>query len=284
MQEHPSSGADAVPPDDLAAFVTRTTGRSVAALEPLAGGEANATYRATTGAGDVLIVRVQQRGVTGFDEEARAMEQGREAGVPVPEVYGVGQVGIGARHDAMVMAAARGRPLAEVMGSLSRAQLAEVFAGGGKALRRLHTVRVNHFGWLRKEGDEADRDWVPFATTLLAFRRKDVPELEWAGLTPAEVEGLLGVVASLQDLPYKQPVLCHGDLGADHLFVGDDLELTGVIDFGMAQGVRPRWTWACFGCSTRRSSWRGSPRGTGADRSRRRGSSGRCWRSRSTWR
>lgn len=241
MQEHPSSGADAVPPNEIAAFVTRTTGRSVAALWPLAGGEANATYRATTDEGETLIVRVQGRGVTGFAEEARAMRQSREAGVPVPEVYGVGQIGTDAPADAMVMASAKGRPLAEVMGSLSRAELTRVFVGVGEALRKLHAVPVAHFGWLRREADEgeADSDWATFAKTLLAFRQKDTPELERAGLTRGEVEGLLGVVSSLQDLPYKQPVLCHGDLGADHLFVGDDLELTGVIDFGMAQGGAP---------------------------------------------
>lgn len=238
MQEHPSSGADAVPPDEIAAFVTRATDRAVAALKPLTGGEANATYRATTDEDETLIVRVQGRGVISFAEEARAMAQGREAGVPVPEVYGMGQVGIGARHDAMVMAVAKGRPLAEVMGSLSRADLARVFVGVWDALRRLHTVRVAHFGWLRREADEgeADSDWVAYAKNLSAFRQKDVPELERVGLTPTEVGGLLRIVSQMRDLPYGQPVLCHGDLGADHLFVGDDLELTGVIDFGMAQG------------------------------------------------
>lgn len=239
MQEHPSSGA--VPPDELAAFVTRTTNRSVAALEPLAGGEANATYRATTGKDESLIVRVQQRGVTGFAEEAWAMQRSREAGVPVPEVYGVGQVGTDAPADAMVMAASKGRSLTGIMPSLSQAELARVFTGVGDALRKLHTVPVAHFGWLRREADEgeAGSDWATFAKTLLAFRQADAPELERAGLTRAEVEGLLGIVSHMQDLPYRQPVLCHGDLGADHLFVGDDLELTGVIDFGMAQGGAP---------------------------------------------
>ena len=78
-----------------------------------------------------------------------------------------------------------------------------------------------------------------FAKTLLTFRQKDAPELERAGLTPTEVGGLLRIVSQMRDLPYGQPVLCDGDLGADHLFVGDDLELTGVIDFGMAQGGAP---------------------------------------------
>lgn len=33
-----------------------------------------------------------------------------------------------------------------------------------------------------------------------------------------------------------KPVLCHGDLGMDHLFVDGDLNVTGLIDFGMWRG------------------------------------------------
>lgn len=242
MQEPPLHEADAMPLETLAALVIQTTGRVATALEPLAQGEATAAYRVTTQEGGGLIVRVQKRGVTGFAEEAWAMRRCREVGLPVPEVYGVSQVGTDAPRDAMVMAAARGRPLAEVMASLSQAELARVSAEVGKALRKLHEIPVPHYGWLRRdESDEsgAGTDWTAFAQTLLAARKEDAPALEKAGLSRAEVEGLLDIVLGLQDLPYARPVLCHGDLGADHLFVDDDLNLVDIIDFGMAQGGAP---------------------------------------------
>jgi len=40
-------------------------------------------------------------------------------------------------------------------------------------------------------------------------------------------------------LECPQPVLCHGDLAAEHLFVDDQLQLTGVIDFGQFRGGPP---------------------------------------------
>lgn len=35
------------------------------------------------------------------------------------------------------------------------------------------------------------------------------------------------------------PVLCHRDPGPDHVFVGEDLRVTALIDFGLASGGRP---------------------------------------------
>ena len=37
-------------------------------------------------------------------------------------------------------------------------------------------------------------------------------------------------------LSAPRPVLCHGDLGMDHIFVDDALKVTGLIDFGNWQG------------------------------------------------
>lgn len=243
MQDNPLPVVDAVSLETLTALVTQVTGRAVTALEPLTQGEATAAYHVTNQEGDDLIVRVQKHGVTGFAEEAWAMQCCREAGLPVPEVYGVGQLGPDTSRDVMVMAAARGRSLGEIMGSLDRAELARVFADVGSALRKLHGIPVGHFGWLREaesgNTDEASTNWTAFARALLAAREEDAPALEQAGLTQTEVEGLLAIVSRLQDLPYTRPVLCHGDLGADHLFVDDDLNLVGIIDFGLAQGGSP---------------------------------------------
>ena len=36
-----------------------------------------------------------------------------------------------------------------------------------------------------------------------------------------------------------QPVLCHGDYLPEHVFVDADLNVTGVIDFGLYQGEHP---------------------------------------------
>jgi aminoglycoside phosphotransferase (APT) family kinase protein len=42
-----------------------------------------------------------------------------------------------------------------------------------------------------------------------------------------------------EEFPCRQPVLCHGDMEPEHIFVGLDLQLAGVIDFGQVLGGPP---------------------------------------------
>ncbi len=79
-------------------------------------------------------------------------------------------------------------------------------------------------------------DWKSRALAAVRGRAADVPILQNAGLTEAETDALMDVVRVMPTLSAPSPVLCHGDLGMDHLFVDDALTLTGVIDFGMWQG------------------------------------------------
>lgn len=58
-----------------------------------------------------------------------------------------------------------------------------------------------------------------------------MPVLREAGLTEA--------VRAVLTMSAPPPVLCHGDLGMDHVFVNDDLNVTGVIDFRMWRGGPP---------------------------------------------
>ena len=71
---------------------------------------------------------------------------------------------------------------------------------------------------------------------MVRERRADVPVLQSAGLTEAETDALLAIVRIMPTLSAPRPVLCHGDLGMDHIFVDDALKVTGLIDFGNWQG------------------------------------------------
>ncbi len=195
----------------------------------------------TTQDGDDYVVRVQKHSVNSFAEEAWAMRRCREVGLPVPEVYGVGQLDTTEPREAMVTAVARGRPLATKLEQLTKPQMARVFKAVGQALSKMHDVSLSRFGWLHElEGAaEPAPDWPAYARTLLEFRQDDVAMLERAGLTANEITDLLTIVADMQDLPYQTPVLCHGDLGADHLFFDEELNLVDMIDFGMVQGSAP---------------------------------------------
>ncbi len=223
---------------ELLEVITELSGQDVTFLEPLTEGESTRVFRARSRSGGDLVVRVQKRRLISFAEEAWAMTQCREAGVPVPDVLGFRLADDG-KGDVMLMRRARGRALEAVLPDLDAAEKERVWTNVGRVLERLHCIPVSSFGFLRETDDHAPiqgADWHTYAQKLLEYREYDVPALQRAGLTLSEIGGLLELVRAVGELPYDSPVLAHGDLGADHIYVDGDLNVVDIIDFGMAQG------------------------------------------------
>ena len=101
--------------------------------------------------------------------------------------------------------------------------------------RTEHMVPVSDFGLLLTTPQKA-ADWAAYVHQLVADRRADMPFLVEAGLNESEVTALMQIVETLARYHCQEPVLCHGDLSMDHVFVDDDLQLCGIIDFGPSQG------------------------------------------------
>lgn len=228
---------DRIPDEVLNALVNETVGSSVATSEQIVREYANEVYQVRTTTGDRLIVRIQQHGVVGFETEAWAMARCRESGIPVPHVHGITRTGPEQRRkDVMVLDQARGKSLAEWLPVLDFDQRAHVFQQVGAALRRIHGITLDDFGPLRSRGAGAGREWRDYVDQVVTDRRNDMPDLVRAGLDESEASALLEIVTTLSTYPCAQPVLCHGDLADEHIFIDEDLNVTGIIDFGMAQG------------------------------------------------
>ena len=68
-------------------------------------------------------------------------------------------------------------------------------------------------------------------------RRGQRADLLAAGLTEAETVQILETIGLSPDIPSpSEPVLCHGDLHAEHAFIDDRIEVSGVIDWGLWRG------------------------------------------------
>lgn len=57
--------------------------------------------------------------------------------------------------------------------------------------------------------------------------------MEQAGLTDDEVEQVVRWLPEFGRVPVGHPTLCHGDLNTEHVFVDDQLRVSGMIDWGM---------------------------------------------------
>lgn len=223
------------PKDLLSAFVEREMGVRVTGLERVTQGYANEVYRAELASSQRVVVRIRRRGVTSFVSEAWALEAARRAGVPVPEVYALGTLEADEPLEVMLLSLVPGRPLVELWPDLSEGERRLAMGHVGRALRGLH-LEVGGWGRRSDNGSWEFATWQERAEAEVLGREADVPVLREAGLSAAETDGLMAAVRTMLTLSPPSPVLCHGDLGMDHVFVGETLNVTGVIDFGMWRG------------------------------------------------
>jgi aminoglycoside phosphotransferase (APT) family kinase protein len=222
--------------EDLAPIIKTVMDDAIAELIPVKQGYANEVHSVKTKRGQEIIVRIQQQGVTGFEQEAWSMSQARSLGVSVPEVYDVRQFDIAGKiRDVMVLQKVDGKPLSEVS-NLDLTQLRQVCKQLGSMLEKLRSSPVNGFGFAKENQGWEHGDWQSFVDSTLKWRQTDAPYLVQAGLSEGEVSQLLAIVNEIKVTENQKPVLCHGDIGFDHLFVNDNLKLVSLIDWGMCQG------------------------------------------------
>lgn len=239
-------------------LIRQVTGDEPISLEKLVRGYDNEVYAIQTHQGHDYIVRLRQHGGAGYAEEQWAIQRSRAVGVPAPEICYVGLLTVGDQHKpVMVQRRVPGRPLAEVYATLSPEERAHIFRQVGALLSKLHSISVGGFYQLNPGGIWDFPDWQSIDQANRQDRTAERPQLLTAGLREEEIDAIFAI--TLVDNPPvdRQPVLCHGDLGLDHLFVDNELNLTGVIDFGEFQGGLPVVDFArlSLDCSPEELAW-----------------------------
>jgi aminoglycoside phosphotransferase (APT) family kinase protein len=221
---------------DLELIIYTVMNDEVAEVLPVEQGYSNEVHSIKTKKGQEVIVRIQQRGVMGFEQEAWAMSHARSLGVNVPEVYDVRRFEIaGKTHDVMVMQKIKGIPLHAVQ-NLESSQLQHICKQLGALLEKLRSSTVSGFGFPKENQTWEFDTWQSYRDSALQKRESDAPYLVKAGLSEREVSELLDIVSEMKSRENQKPVLCHADIGFEHLFVNEKLELVSLIDWGMCQG------------------------------------------------
>lgn len=217
-------------------LIEREAHSSVRSLRRLTLGDENEVYQAVLNAGPVVYARIRRPGEGTFGSEVWAMDLARSAGVPIPQVLAVHEIATEAGpRSGMLITESAGRQLSELLPLLSEQQRNQALINVGRALAALHTVvtpGVNR--------PDADGTWPDAAEARRAFideRTNQRSHLFTAGLTSDEVNSVIEHIGQSPDTPATtDPVLCHGDLHAGHVFVDTDLKVSGVIDWGMWHG------------------------------------------------
>lgn len=239
-------------------LILQTTGDEPIDHEKLVRGYDNEVYAVQTHQGNDYIVRIQQQSGAGYAEEQWAIERCRAVGVPVPAICYVGALMVGdQRKPVMVQRRVLGRPLSEVYSALCQDDLAHIFRQVGAVLSKIHSIPVGGFYKLNPNGVWDFPDWESIKRANRRDRSTERPQLQQAGLTDTEINTLLALITKAPPPLARQPVLCHGDLGLDHLFVDAALTITGVIDFGEFQGGLPMVDFVrlSLDCSVQEMAW-----------------------------
>lgn len=226
---------------DLFDLIRKATGQEASESTRIAQGYDNEVYAVRTQQGDDFILRLRQHGEVSFEQEAWAIAQCRTVGVPVPEILFVATVLIEEQpREAMVQRTLAGTPLSTILRSLATSEQAALFAQAGEALRGIHSIAVGGF-WRRHDDGTWDwPNWEQLMQSHLDNRRAERPFLVQSGFTETEIETLYEMMERYQqEAAGRKPILCHGDFLPAHLFVTDDLRLSGVIDFGEFHGGTP---------------------------------------------
>jgi aminoglycoside phosphotransferase (APT) family kinase protein len=135
----------------------------------------------------------------------------------------------------MVLEEATGTQLSEVLPRLSRVERTRVMQNVGRLLGVLSTVRLPGLGRPDEHGYWPDPN--SDRRRYLADVRADSQLLEQVDLTRSEIHQISEILDAIAAVPMSDPpVLCHGDISAEHLFVHANQAVTGLIDWGMWGG------------------------------------------------
>lgn len=217
-------------------LIERETHSGVHDLRRLTLGDENEIYQARLSEKAVVYARIRRPGEGTFGPEIWAMDEARSAGVPIPNVLAVDELAteVGPRS-VMLIAESQGRQLAGLLPALHGPQRRRALTNIGRVLTVLHTVTTPGVGRPTLGGS-----WPDVHETRQAFideRTSQRPHLVTAGLTAAEVQTAVDQIGESPDTPATtDPVLCHGDLHAGHVFVDDNHEVRGIIDWGLWHG------------------------------------------------
>jgi aminoglycoside phosphotransferase (APT) family kinase protein len=222
-------------------LVERATSQEALAREKIVRGYDSEVYIVHTRQSGDVVVRIRHHGGAPFADEAWAIAQCRDMGVPAPEVLLVERIAIdGHTREVMIQSRVPGRALCEIECELTPEQRVAVWRQAGAALGAIHSIQVGGFYKRHSDGSWDFPDWDSVSKQSIIDRVSEKPLLIQAGFRSDEVDQLLELLKASQALfAGQQPVLCHGDFLPGHLFVDQELNLCGVIDFGEFQGGGP---------------------------------------------
>lgn len=225
------------------AFETKVDG-----VDRIVAGEVNEVYTVQTKDGN-FILRISREKKGKFLPERWALDQSREAGVPVPTMLYVGETKDGSEMlKVCIENKLPGEPLGEASTKekLTEQEIKNIGFEEGEILAKIHSIRPVGFGKLKEGGVGELNNWSDYV--LKHYNRKDNTELvkfaEKIGISKDQIELAIATLKKYESVfEITTPHLLHGDFGPKHFLIQGG-HITGVLDFENCLGGNPVYDFA----------------------------------------
>lgn len=220
-------------------YVHKAVKSPVANADRLVIGQMNEVYDVTTQDGQKIIVRISPEKDPRFEAERWALDASRDVGVPTPKVFLVEKTTYNKKSITFcVEEKLSGQPLDKLLKD-DKIKLSNVIKQISEVLGKIHSVKVDGFGYLQPNGKGWD---ITFSSIMLDLTEKEDELLKAAtqwDILHSKVEKGLTLLSNNTDLyDWDKPSLVHGDFGPPHILV-DNSSITGVIDMQECSGNHP---------------------------------------------
>lgn len=223
---------------DIQEMVKKIFAQDPTGVERVAEGVSTFVYRILF-PHETFYLRILPEKGASFAPEVAVHTQLRSMQINVPEVIHFEHYNELLQRSVMVTTEIKGRPLSQ-SSMLSKAQMEEIVREAGRDLACLNTVRVEGFGWIRRDSPDLrplQAEWSTHRAFALEYWKADVAYLAKHVLQCSEVPLLERVLSSYDSwLASEQGYLAHGDFDTTQIYQ-DNGRYTGIIDFGEIRGA-----------------------------------------------
>ena len=233
----------------LSSIIATGIGKKAIGYERLLEGEVNEVYIAHLDDAPDAILRISHNG-RGFEVETWAIQQTRLAGVPAPNVLAIGSLEGSDKtiyYSIQEMLPGRGFDTLLWVDGIPPDRVKKITQQAGEMLARIHSAApAPGYGSMNspERGQYPDAlAWVQAQTSrrdyLISVFEQNELSSDVLGAVLDKIDGAAGLLD-------PNPRLLHCDYGPKHLFVDEDDNICGVIDFGECGGGDTATDAACW--------------------------------------
>lgn len=225
--------------DTIQAILKQTLNKQASSYDRIIAGEVNEVYMLHFQDSDDLILRIGHNESRTFAAETWAIERAGKAGVPVAKILGIGTINgdgkqlnyslqekiLGERFDTLLWAK-----------QIEPARAQRITEQAGEVLAKIHGVTATTgYGTIDEQGHgrfATIEDWIQHHIA----KKSDYERLfKLHGMSDSTFDAVITKLRTATDLFEPKPHLLHVDFGPKHIFVDDEDNITGVIDFERAE-------------------------------------------------